>query len=63
MTLKEMIFEYTLPKVLGVAIILTVVHLFWTHYPTPEEVQTSLEQQERARISSARFPDQVASGV
>jgi Zn-dependent metalloprotease len=61
MTLRELIFEYTLPKILGVAVILAVIYLFWTHYPTPEEVVNSLEQKERDRISSARFPDQVAS--
>lgn len=61
MTFKELIVEYTLPKVLGVAVILVVVYLFWTHYPTPEEVVTSFEQKERDRIASARFPDQVAS--
>lgn len=61
MTLRELIVEYTLPKVLGVAVILTVIYLFWTHYPTPEEVVSRLQQQERERISSARFPDQVAS--
>lgn len=61
MTLRELIVEYTLPKVLGIAVILAVIYLFWTHYPTPDEVVNSLEQQERDRIASARFPDQVTS--